>query len=115
MCSVITPDGGHDHGHTHTSDPLEAAELLRESLAEELRAMNDLVARWHMVEEEISKGALAHAVGLKRQALQELFCALQELEMEIFEEADYQGCSCGCGCEDADEEEVRSHAHTHSH
>jgi len=94
MCRVITPEGGHSHEHVHTNDPLEAAELLRESLAEELHALSDLAARWHMVEEEVARGALAHAIGLKRQALQELFCALQELEAGIFDEADYQGCAC---------------------
>jgi len=94
MCRVITPDS---MGHEHLDDPLAIAELLRETLAEELHSMNDVVARWHMVEEEEVKHALYHVIEHKQNAIKLLWSSLEKMEGQIVTG------------------ETKGHSHGHSH
>jgi hypothetical protein len=84
VCDVITPESV---GHHHVSDPLEVAELLRETLAEELRSMNDIQARWHMIEDDKVKHALEHILGDKRRLLVALWGLLSEVETRAWSDA----------------------------
>lgn len=85
MCKVITPEGEGGHVHTHTHDPLEIAELMREALSEELQAMNDTVARWHMIEEEKEKKVFLQIARHRQRIIEELSKALATLEEELFQ------------------------------
>jgi len=95
MCQVITPDS---FGmHNHVEDPLSIAELLRETLSEELQAMNNLSARWHMIEDESTAHALEHLISKKREMLRDLWDQLRDVEARAFAAGRH------------------SHGHTHSH
>jgi hypothetical protein len=109
MCRVITP-GGEEHAeHVHVSHPMEIAELLRETLAEELRSLNDLAARWHLIDDEETKNALCHVIGYKRRATAELWSALAEVEERAFED------DAGHHCHDHAVPHCHSHGHSHVH
>lgn len=82
MCQVITPDSS--GMHNHVADPLSIAELLRETLSEELQAMNNLSARWHMIEDEKAAHGLEHLISQKRQMLGDLWDLLRDVEAEAF-------------------------------
>ncbi|MFP4481982.1 MAG: hypothetical protein ACLFN0_04210 [Thermovirgaceae bacterium] len=82
MCQVITPDSSGMHGHVE--DPLSIAELLRETLSEELQAMNNLSARWHMVEDDVTTHALEHLIAKKREMLRDLWDLLRDVEARAF-------------------------------
>jgi len=96
MCRVITPDS---ISHEHLDDPLSIAELLRETLAEELRSMNDVVARWHMIEDQEIKHALSHVIEHKQKGIRLLWTSLEKLEEKVMTE----------------EPGGHSHEHTHPH
>ncbi|MEA3508135.1 MAG: hypothetical protein U9R40_04355 [Synergistota bacterium] len=102
MCRVITPD---DPGaHSHADDPLSIAELLRETLSDELQAMNDLAARWHMIEDEDVTHALKHVIDAKRKGIKDLWNTLLEVEGRAFS-----------GPHDHGHTHEHSHTHDHSH
>ena len=82
MCRVITPDT--DGGHSHVDDPLSIAELLRETLSEELAAMTELAARWHMIEDDEVRHELHHLIGSRRQAISAIWDLLQKTEEKAF-------------------------------
>jgi hypothetical protein len=84
MCKVITPQSSEEHLHVH--GPLEEAELLRETICEELEGMTSLVARWHAVSGHEAKHAFVHAIESKKTALRDLWKALEELEENLFSE-----------------------------
>lgn len=83
MCRVVT-DEEHEHIHSHTSDPLEIAEMLRETLAEELDSMSEIAATWHMIEDEAIQRKLMEAVRSKQKTIAILFEALQESEKKAW-------------------------------
>lgn len=99
MCQVITPDSS--GMHSHVEDPLSIAELLRETLSEELQAMNNLSARWHMIEDDGTAHALEHLIAEKHEMLRDLWDLLRDVEARAFSQG---GHSHGHG-----------HAHTHVH
>lgn len=82
MCRVITPyiDGG----HSHVDDPLSIAELLRETLSEELAAMTELAARWHMIDDDEVRHELQHLIAARRQAASTIWDLLQKTEDKAF-------------------------------
>jgi hypothetical protein len=88
MCKVITPES--TEGHLHVHGPLEEAELLRETIAEELEGMTSLVARWHAVEGHEAKHAFLHAIESKKANLKNLWEALEKLEESLFSEAEHE-------------------------
>jgi len=98
MCRVITPDSV-GHVHEHVDDPLSVAELLRETLAEELNLMNDVVARWHMIDDHEVKHALSHVIEQKQKSMKLLWNSLEKLEEKIL----------------STEGEEHSHEHPHHH
>ena len=85
MCRVITPDT--DGGHSHVDDPLSIAELLRETLAEELSAMTELSARWHMIEDDEVRHELQHLIETRRQSISTIWDLLQRTEDKTFDSA----------------------------
>ena len=82
MCRVITPDQGGGHGHT--DDPLSIAELLRETLSQELDALTELAARHHVIEDEEVRHVLGHLIGSRRKDLAALWGLLQRVEDKAF-------------------------------
>jgi hypothetical protein len=85
--------------HSHVEDPLSIAELLRETLSEELQAMNNLSARWHMIEDESTAHALEHLIAKKREMLRDLWDLLRDVEARAF----------------ASERSHHGHTHPHTH
>ncbi|HOJ83071.1 MAG TPA: hypothetical protein PLR17_08340 [Acetomicrobium flavidum] len=83
MCKIVT-DEEHEHIHSHTDDPLEIAEMLRETLAEELDSMSELAATWHMIDDETIQKKLMEAVRAKQKTISLLFEALQESEKKAW-------------------------------
>lgn len=81
MCKVITPDAV--QGHAHAEDPMEIAELLRQTLSEELLAMNELTARWHMIEDEEVCHDLFHVMEWKRKSINSLWQSLTAVEAKV--------------------------------
>ncbi|WP_286847149.1 MULTISPECIES: hypothetical protein [Aminobacterium] len=94
MCKVITPEA--TEGHVHVHGALEEAELLRETISEELDSITSLVARWHAVESVEGKNTFFQAIKAKRTVLKRLWEALTEMEESFLLE----------GCEEA-------HCHHH--
>ncbi|MFA5621807.1 MAG: hypothetical protein WC948_03805 [Thermovirgaceae bacterium] len=84
MCRVITPDQGGGHGHT--DDPLSIAELLRESLSQELDALTELAARHHIIEDDEVRHVLGHLIDSRRKDLAMLWSLLQQVEDKAFGE-----------------------------
>jgi hypothetical protein len=84
MCKVITPDAV--QAHTHAEDPMEIAELLRQTLSEELLAMNELTARWHMIEDEEVRHDLFHVMEWKRKSINSLWQSLTAVEAKVMAE-----------------------------
>jgi len=82
MCRVITPDT--DGGHSHVDDPLSIAELLREILSEQLAAMTELAARWHMIEDDEVRHELQHLIEARRQSISAVWNLLQKTEDKVF-------------------------------
>ena len=82
MCRVITPD--QSGGHAHVDDPLSIAELLRETLSQELEAMTELAARYHIIEDEEVRHSLGHLIGSRRKDLAVLWDLLQKTEEKAF-------------------------------
>jgi len=82
MCRVITPET--NGGHTHVDDPLSIAELLRETISEELHAMTELAARWHMIEDEDVRHELEHLIRSRRQGISAVWDLLQRTEEKAF-------------------------------
>lgn len=74
-------------------DAIESSSALREAVAEELLSINGLLRRWVSSEDPGVRFAMAHALSCKRQALFELWSALQEVEEGIF--SGRGGCDCG--------------------
>jgi len=101
MCQVITPDSSGIH--SHVEDPLSIAELLRETLSEELQAMNNLSARWHMIEDESTAHALEHLIAKKREMLRDLWDLLRDVEARAFAAVGHS------------HEHGHTHNHTHTH
>ncbi|MDO9509209.1 MAG: hypothetical protein Q7I97_07745 [Thermovirgaceae bacterium] len=86
MCRVITPDSV--GGHSRVDDPLSIAELLRETLSEELNAMTELAARHHMIDDEDVCHALGHLIDARRQAISAIWDLLQKTEDKTFGKSD---------------------------
>jgi hypothetical protein len=86
MCKVVTSEGDfeHEHHHSHVDDPLEIAELLRETLADELDSMSGLSGTWHMIEDEVIKNKLMEALRTKQKTISLLYEALQESEKKVW-------------------------------
>ncbi|GAB6281020.1 MAG: hypothetical protein STSR0007_11630 [Thermovirga sp.] len=82
MCRVVTPDT--DGGHGHVDDPLSISELLRETLSEELEAMTELAARWHMIEDDEVRQVLQHLIDTRRQAIAAVWDILRKTEDKAF-------------------------------
>ncbi|HDQ93001.1 MAG TPA: hypothetical protein ENN89_02660 [Synergistetes bacterium] len=91
MCRVITPDQAGIH--SHVDDPLSIAELLRETLAEELQAMTELSARWHLIEDEEVGHTLSHLIEDRRRSIALLWDILRKTEERAFGEIHHHGHS----------------------
>ena len=99
MCRIITPDSGDEgHVHAHVDAPIGVAELVRDSLVQELASMGDLMAHWHMIEDAESKHSLIHAIEAKRMVIGNLYRTMREAEEKALKE-----------------EGEHSHSHGHSH
>ncbi len=99
MCRIITPDNGDEgHVHAHVDAPIGVAELVRDSLVQELASMGDLMAHWHMIEDAESKHSLIHAIEAKRMVIGNLYRTMREAEERALKE-----------------EGEHSHSHGHSH
>ena len=85
MCRIITPEDEDDGGHFHAHEPLEAAELLRDNLVQELSTMGDLFAHLHGLEHAAGAQALRKAIVHKRAAVDVLYRALRAAEEEGLE------------------------------
>jgi len=85
MCRIITPEDEDDGGHFHAHEPLEAAELLRDNLVQELSTMGDLFAHLHGMEHAAGAQALRKAIVHKRAAVDVLYRALRAAEEEGLE------------------------------
>lgn len=83
MCRIVTPDDV-EHHHHPLGDPLEIAEVIRQSLAEELASMNDLTAQWQRVDDEGASHALYHVIEAKREVIARLWQTLQAVEEPLF-------------------------------
>ncbi|HOB11143.1 MULTISPECIES: hypothetical protein [Acetomicrobium] len=82
MCKVVMPEG--EHVHSHTNDPLEMAELIREALIGELDSMSDLAGTWHMIEDESIKNKLMEAIAFKQKTVSALYEGLQASEKKAW-------------------------------
>ncbi|HPD97886.1 MAG TPA: hypothetical protein PLP89_06110 [Synergistales bacterium] len=91
MCRVITPDQGGIH--SHVDDPLSIAELLRETLVEELQAMTELSARWHLIEDEEVRHTLLHLIEDKRKSISVLWDVMRKTEDRALGEGKHHGHS----------------------
>ncbi|MCX7828571.1 MAG: hypothetical protein N2315_05095 [Thermanaerothrix sp.] len=74
-------------------DLVEESSVLRKAVAEELMSIDGLLRSMASSREPGVRFAIAHALACKRQALFELWTALQEMDEGIF-----SGCGeCDCG------------------
>ncbi len=81
MCKIITPDGGEGgHIHPHVDEPIGVAELVRDSLVQELTSMADLMAHWHMIDDPEVKHLLMHTIEAKRGVIGSLYRTMREKE-----------------------------------
>jgi hypothetical protein len=95
MCRIITPDNGEGHVHAHVDAPIGIAELVRDSLVQELTSMGDLMAHWHMIEDAEVKHALIHALESKRVVIGNLYRTMREAEERALNDGGEHGHSHG--------------------
>lgn len=74
-------------------DLIRASSVLRGAVVEELKSIDSLLNAWASSGEPGVRFAVAHALSCKRQALFELWTALQEVEEGIF--SGTPECDCG--------------------